>query len=132
MRKALMLLILTSFTCIGYSQQVNRYSKPAQTATFNPVDYSSLSTYSEAESQRRSGNIHDSAENLYDRVYKYIIDTQDPIFKRDLIAVKPYLRPLLDPDRRMSLRSAQWYYKKARNKFNKAIKNYNKRLKKKQ
>lgn len=130
MKRTLIILILISFTCTSYSQQVNRYSKPVRVAKFNPIDAETLIRISQQNAPLKSEYIHDSAINLYKKSERYIKETNDYLFIGELLDVKSYLIPLLDEERRMSLSSAQWYLKKANKKFNKAIKQYNKRLKK--
>jgi hypothetical protein len=128
MKRTLIILALISLTCAGYSQQVNRYSKPVQVAKFTPIDAETLIRISQQNAPLKSENIHDSAINLYKKSDRYIKETNDYLFIGELSEVKSYLIPLLDEDSRTSLSSAQWYLKKAKKKFNKAIKQYNKRL----
>lgn len=130
MKKTFIILTLISLTYSGYSQQVNRYSKSVQVAKFDPIDADALIKISQQNAQNKSEYIHNSAINLYKKANYYIGEKNDALFVMDMKAVQSYLVPILDEEKRMSLSSAQWYLKKAKKGFKKAIKKYNQRLKK--
>ena len=129
MKKTLIILILISFSYTSYSQ-VNRYSKPAQVAKYTPIDNSILISYSQQQAKKKAEYIYNSAINLNNKVERYLIGGGEPILIKDLDGVKTYLRPLLSGESGISVSTASWYLKKAKKKYNKAIKQYNKRYKK--
>lgn len=128
MKKAFLLFISISFSVSMYSQ-TNRYST-VTTSTYTPstssVDYS----YYEAMAKRKAEYVYEKSTSLQSKVNDYVNSTNDPLFRNDLYEVKSYLNPIFN-NKRISISSAEWYLKKARKKFNRAIRKYNKRLKKK-
>lgn len=123
------LLLITAFFV---SCTVSLYSQ-SRTSTTSTSSYQPITDtrYYEALAERKAEYIKEKSISLQKKVNNYINTTNDPLFRTDLYEVKSYLNPIFNNER-ISISSAEWYLKKGRKKFNRAIRKYNKRLKKKQ
>lgn len=123
------LLLITAFFLLC---TVSMYSQ-SRTYTISTSAYQPITDtrYYEALAKRKAEYIKEKSISLQKRVDNYINTTNDHLFRTDLYEVKSYLNPIFN-NKIISISNAEWYLKKGRKKFNRAIRRYNKRLKKKQ
>tara|TARA_B110000908_G_C10244315_1_gene447933 strand:+ start:1170 stop:1556 length:387 start_codon:yes stop_codon:yes gene_type:complete len=123
------LLLITAFFLLC---TVSMYSQ-SRTHTISTSPYQPITDtrYYEALAKRKAEHIKEKSISLQKRVDNYINTTNDHLFRTDLYEVKSYLNPIFN-NKIISISNAEWYLKKGRKKFNRAIRKYNKRLKKKQ
>lgn len=129
--KYILFLLLGLLLNFNSYSQTNRYSK-VSTSTQSSSNLSPNSyEYYEAIANNSSNYIESSSYRLKSRVIKILVSTNDVELINDLQVVNSYLNPLFS-DERISIATAEWYLKKSRQKFNKARRRYNRRIKKAQ
>ena len=111
--------------------QTDTSLNPSKTR-FNPNSddyYKTLGKQSEIGAYNRAKKIFDAANDLRVNAEAYMNDAQDQEFKDEIQVILNYL-DVLKNNNTMSLETAKWYFKTAEKKMNKAIKSYNKKLRK--
>ena len=114
----------------SYSQ-TNRYSS-GTVSKYTPATTSNIDIYREyykAQAEQRIENIKNNIL-FYEENANYNLNTDDYDLRQSMFEVKSYVK-LLGDTNSMSLEQAEWYVKKMGKIYNKAVRKYNKALKKK-
>lgn len=120
--KKTIITLLALIAISSYSQ--NRYSN-SSTSNYNSEVPNA--DYYGAIAEKRMAEIGKSYQYYTSKVNENIALTSDYQFKEDMYEVKSYLAPLAG---QMSLDQADLYIRKVEELYNKAVRKYNKRLKK--
>jgi hypothetical protein len=126
MKKTILTLALIFCFNTIYSQ--NRYDN-GSTSTYTPGTIPSQGYY-KAIAEGRIENIKSRISYYDDLVNKTLNSNIDQELRGNLREINKYLNALKNTER-MSLDNAEWYLRTINRKYNKAIRKYNKRLKKK-
>ena len=118
------LLILT-LLFVGTVSSQNRYST-VSTSSYQPMPAPS-GDYYRAMAERKMNEIGRKYQFYTEKVKEYMQLNTDEQFRTDLYEVQSYLNSLAG---QLSLDEADWYIKKVEKLFNKAVRKYNKRIKK--
>ena len=126
MKKLFLFLIALGFTSSGFTQ-TNRYTNLSTSSYKARSAEEIMSSY---DARGASANVIKNAIYYYEKIEALLEKNTDYQFKSDLRTAKSYLNPIIIEQRPMSIASAEWYVKKCRKTMNKAIRKYNKRVKK--